>query len=185
MLSRQFSIIQKVFFCYNLFGISTAATDCAKISSAFPFTIVDFVAWIFIYIYNIICQMSPYKHLINYDLCRFFVVYVQFPDDGSSNSEGILSHLRPSRTIKDRKFIKGAEIWYKLKKKSYPNNSAVTSPWQFNGVKNFSYFCHVLIALCCLSSFFFLLYILFFIVRCWFYFVCRWVGNWEISSAFC
>lgn len=37
-------------------------------------------------------------------------------------------------------------------------NYSVTSPWQFNGVKNFSYFCHVLIALCCLSSFFFLLF---------------------------
>lgn len=34
----------KSLFCYNLFGSSSAATDCAKISSTFPFTIVVFFA---------------------------------------------------------------------------------------------------------------------------------------------
>lgn len=92
------------------------------------------------------------------------------------------AHLRPSQkqmrikvSSKERKFdINWKNTWNAQK-------NSVTSPWQFNGVKNFSYFCHVSIALCCLSSFF--LSLIFF-VCCWFHFVCRWVGNWEIFSAF-
>lgn len=154
MLNRQFSIIQKVFFVIIYLAVLLLQPTALKLARLFLLRLLYFLHLrrMNFYLYNIICQMSLYKDLINYDLCRFFCCLCAV-------SRRCTAHLRPSQkqmrikvSSKERKFdINWKNTWNAQK-------NSVTSPWQFNGVKNFSYFCHVLIALCCLSSFFFLLF---------------------------
>lgn len=107
------------FCCYNLFGVFHC---CVQLKLAFKIFCL-FVASIFICIYNIICQMSLYKDLINYDLYAVltFCLCCNF-----QTTRDFFSSYTQARSRRKN----------------------------LNRVKNFSYFCHVLIALCCLSSFF-------------------------------
>lgn len=94
MLNRQFSIIQKVFFVIIYLAVLLLQPTALKLARLFLLRLLYFLHLrrMNFYLYNIICQMSLYKDLINYDLCRFFVVYVQFPDDAQ-----LISDLRKNK----------------------------------------------------------------------------------------